>query len=765
MKTTPFTFRHTVMMSILAMSSVAQAAPLDGSAALEMTGDLAEQMVDGIHQNLDRQIDAAREGRATRWQQSAHDGAFVAERRLELQTLLGAVDERLPVAMETSGPPGASGPVATASGYNILPVRWPVFESVMAEGYLVEPTADVVASLIVLPDADERPESLLGIQGEANPASTALLQFAEAGCRVLVMALVDRSDTWSGHPEVRMTNQPHREFIYRGAYEMGRHVVGYEVQSARAGLDWLKAEGPELPVGILGYGEGALIALATSALDTRLTATVVSGYFGPHDGLWQEPIYRNIWSRLVNFGDAEMAALVAPRTLIVENAAAPNVTGPPTTAGRPQGAAPGVIPQISAEAFQREVERATATQPNPPESPWIRQTGEDGGAAFQAETMAALANALGLSLDGDTPAAPQALRALPDADARMKRLVTGWLRHTKHIMEEGQIARKALWNKADGSSVDTWVKSTAWYRDYFHEEIIGKLSEPLVPARPRTRQVYETEAFTGYEVVLDVYTDVFAYGILLVPKDIPEGERRPVVVCQHGLEGRPQEVTDPAINSPYYEQYGCRLAERGFIVYAPQNPYIGGDHFRSLQRKANPLGLSLFSYIVAQHQRTLEWLASLPNVDGERIAFYGLSYGGKTAMRVPAILEEYCLSICSGDYDEWIWKNVTTRQIYSYMFHGEYEMFEWNLGNTFNYAEMSWLICPRPFMVERGHGDGVAPDEWVGYEYARTQHRYDLLGIGDATTIEYFDGPHKINGVGTFAFLHDKLNFPAPGSP
>src|SRR5256885_7994777 len=40
---------------------------------------------------------------------------------------------------------------------------------------------------------------------------------------------------------------------------------------------------------------------------------------------------------------------------------------------------------------------------------------------------------------------------------------------------------------------------------------------------------------------------VFAYGILLVPKGIPAGERRPVVVCQHGLEGRPQDAADPDI--------------------------------------------------------------------------------------------------------------------------------------------------------------------------------------------------------------------------
>ena len=65
-------------------------------------------------------------------------------------------------------------------------------------------------------------------------------------------------------------------------------------------------------------------------------------------------------------------------------------------------------------------------------------------------------------------------------------------------------------------------------------------------------------------------------------------------------------------------------------------------------------------------------------------------------------------------------------------------------------------------MVERGHHDGVAPDEWVAYEYARTRRLYVLLGHGDRTEIEFFDGPHTINGQGTFDFLHRHLDWPAP---
>ena len=205
-----------------------------------------------------------------------------------------------------------------------------------------------------------------------------------------------------------------------------------------------------------------------------------------------------------------------------------------------------------------------------------------------------------------------------------------------------------------------------------------------------------------------------------------------------------------------------RLVERGFIVYAPQNPYKGGDYFRALQRRLNPLGFSLFSVIIRRHEVTLDWLATLPGVDPARIAFYGISYGGKTAMRVPAILDGYCLSICSADYNEWIWKNASAYHRYSYLNTGEYEIFEFNLGNTFNYAEMARLIYPRPFMVERGHHDGVAPDEWVAYEYARAFRFYDLMGRRDRIAMEVFDGPHAINGQGTFEFLHRHLHWPTP---
>ena len=67
-------------------------------------------------------------------------------------------------------------------------------------------------------------------------------------------------------------------------------------------------------------------------------------------------------------------------------------------------------------------------------------------------------------------------------------------------------------------------------------------------------------------------------------------------------------------------------------------------------------------------------------------------------------------------------------------------------------------------MVERGHDDGVAPDERVAYEYAKVRRLYAKLGIPNRTEIEYFDGGHEIHGQGTFDFLHKHLDWPGPGN-
>ncbi|HNT89909.1 MAG TPA: hypothetical protein PKL84_18745, partial [Candidatus Hydrogenedentes bacterium] len=409
---------------------------------------------------------------------------------------------------------------------------------------------------------------------------------------------------------------------------------------------------------------------------------------------------------LTECGDAEVASLIAPRTLVVEAARHPEGVEPRKAKARTAAGAPGRIVTPSIEAVRGECARARKLLEGltPPWTPGLVQPPEElpGG----DETLTRFLDGLGVGSLYPETELPRILGSPVNAAARLKRQFDELVAYTQGLMREAATVREVFWNTADATSLDAWEASMPPYRDYLWEEVLGKLPPPTFPMNPRSREVFDEPAYRGYEIVLDVYPDVFAYGILLVPKEFAPGERRPVVVCQHGLEGTPRKVADPGQHDPAYNQYGCRLAERGFIVFAPQNPYIGGNAFRQLQRKAHPLKLSLFSFIVRQHERILEWLRALPNVDPDRIGFYGISYGGKTALRAPALLDGYKVVICSADFNEWIWKVATVDAPFGYMFTHEYEMLEWDLAHTFNHAEMSWMILPRPFMVERGHHDG-----------------------------------------------------------
>jgi len=311
-------------------------------------------------------------------------------------------------------------------------------------------------------------------------------------------------------------------------------------------------------------------------------------------------------------------------------------------------------------------------------------------------------------------------------------------------------------------SVEKFVAGARAFREQFYTEAMGRFDQPLLAPNARTRLVLDTEKWTAYDVVLDVFPDLFAWGVLVVPKDLRSGERRPVVVCQHGRNGLPRDTIDA--HSSAYNDFAARLAERGFITFAPHNLYRGEDRYRWLCRKANTVKATLFSFILAQHDQILRWLEALPFVDGKHMAFYGLSYGGETAVRVPPILEKYSLSICSGDFNQWTRKVAATDQPFSFMRTIEWEMPYWNLGQTFDYAEMAYLMVPRPFMVERGHLDLVGEDAWVAHEYAKVRWLYAQLGIADRTEIEFFQGGHSINGQRTFEFLHKYLDWPVPTS-
>ncbi len=735
---------------------------LANTTSLTMEGDIASHLVDGVDQFLLKQLEVSVPQRMAAWPTPANNpGAkpaeydeVVATLRTELRERIGLRDSRIQssqfiVETKISQPPA----IGQATDWIAYSVRWAVFEGVDAEGILVVPAnGDVRFCAVVVPDAGQVPEQLCGI---GKHAATTAIDLARRGGMVVVPTVISRQQQTRNGRAV-LTDQ---EFLYRPAFILGRHILGYQVQELMAAVDIFQRERPGKPVIVAGWGEGGWIALHAAAVDTRISATCVSGHFGPREKVWSEPIHRNVHGLLKSFGDAQLAAMIAPRILVIDSKVGPSVV----IEGK--GGAPGKLSGPSNDESRSEFELARQLL-----LPWKLDTRltwvdavQDHSSPFAASSASVVKLLDAINIADDPAATSEPGVWLPDAleteETRRQRTLSKWDRYQQRVLESIATERNEFWSKLDTSSMDAFKQTVEPYRDHFRSEVIGNWDIERMPANPRSRLIYDKPSWSGFEVVLDVFPGVIAYGVLLVPRDIQPNEKRPCVVFQHGLEGRPKDVIEG--DHYAYHDVAAKLVEQGYIVFAPQNLYLFEDRFRTLQRKSNLLGKTLFSTIIAQHQQITDWLSTLPQLDAGRIAFYGLSYGGKSAMRIPALIPNYCLSICSADFNDWVWKNASTTSTYSYVWTGEYEIFEFGLGPKFNYAEMATLIAPRPFMVERGHFDGVAPDERVALEFAKVQHMYAAkLGIADDARIEWFVGPHTVNGKGTYQFLADKLDWP-----
>ena len=173
-------------------------------------------------------------------------------------------------------------------------------------------------------------------------------RFAESGFTVVVPAIISRRYG----PRNNRAKMTTREFLYRSSFELGRHLIGFEIQ--RFWLLWIGArlvpkKGPMWRLPATGRG---LLALYSAALDVRIDAAMVSGYFDSRQEMWSEPVSRNVHAFLDQFRDAELASLVAPRHLVIEAAKGPEFEL------KSEGGAPAVLDTPEANVVAAEVQRA-----------------------------------------------------------------------------------------------------------------------------------------------------------------------------------------------------------------------------------------------------------------------------------------------------------------------------------------------------------------------------------------------------------------------
>lgn len=287
-------------------------------------------------------------------------------------------------------------------------------------------------------------------------------------------------------------------------------------------------------------------------------------------------------------------------------------------------------------------------------------------------------------------------------------------------------------------------------------DMIGGLP-PSVPVRydvlSETDEGTHTRKHLRYDTV---YGDtVTAY--LLVPKTAggQAGVRLPAVLALHPTanEGKADTATPQGRDN---RRYGLELAERGYVVLAPdtitagERVYEGAPPYQTAPFYERYPEWTAVAKMIADHRQGLDLLVSLDIVDAGRIGAIGHSLGGYNGFflagvdeRIRAVVSSCGFATFAGDPNPGRWGRrdwfTHVPAISDYIERGE-APFEWH--------EIVALAAPVPFFNWSGQADAIFPHWEPIAEAMRDLHGlYAWLGAPermlsmDGTSGHDFPGP------------------------
>jgi dienelactone hydrolase len=296
--------------------------------------------------------------------------------------------------------------------------------------------------------------------------------------------------------------------------------------------------------------------------------------------------------------------------------------------------------------------------------------------------------------------------------------------------------QRAGFFQPDTSSVSEYEASTAHYR----RELRGMLGWPLTeqierPSAPaETIPVGEDVLGTITRLWVPTLPGVSSYGVLFLPKGPGPF---PLMLCQHGGGGTPELCSGLWGDTFNYNDMVSRARRRGFAAFAPQLQIWGKefepDNQRELyNRSLVQVGGSIVSLEIFRLMRCIDYLVTIPQIDGSRIGMMGLSYGGFYTLFTAAIDTRIKAALAS----------CFVNDRYTYNWH---DWVWFGSAKRFLDAEVAQLICPRPLWIEAGRNDPIFTPVGATAQAARIAETYASLGIAGRFHYREFDGVHELD--------------------
>ena len=276
---------------------------------------------------------------------------------------------------------------------------------------------------------------------------------------------------------------------------------------------------------------------------------------------------------------------------------------------------------------------------------------------------------------------------------------------------------------------------------------------------------------------------------LLVPKGIEGGEKRAGIVVYHGHERdvdaicgvvaansgadnvedappvpgqRPVSREDRRAEQDDFERRSyARVAVReGYIVLAlPLWGWVGRDGHGDLIRRRDPCnvigmaagmyGMNPLALHLQDGEPALDYLASRPDVDAERLGCIGNSTGGRNTMWLAALDERVKACVPSGCMNTFRERSLKLSSCGIQYFPG--------LLQYGDVTELFSLIAPRAMQLQAGEGDAlITATDRDGIE-TDVRAAYERLGAGGRFGYVLHPHGHLLEWEAARAFLESEL--------
>lgn len=168
---------------------------------------------------------------------------------------------------------------------------------------------------------------------------------------------------------------------------------------------------------------------------------------------------------------------------------------------------------------------------------------------------------------------------------------------------------------------------------------------------------------------------------------------------------------------------GDELAKRGYVVIAIDSPGWGDrgpmvyEQQQALASNYFNLGRSLAGEVAYEDMRTVDFIASLKNVDSQRIGVLGFSMGGFRAWQLAALSEKVAATAVIswfGTYDGLMTpgNNVLRGQSAFYMLHP-------GMPAKMDIPDIASIAAPKPMLIFSGGQDKLFPAQAVSDAFAK----------------------------------------------